>query len=83
MDSLFTAIDYDKKDMADKYKEKEREREREEQRKKDTRSTSASESTCQCPNEASRVPKIHKNDQDVQALIEFENKLHDNIYVKR
>lgn len=29
------------------------------------------------------LPKIKKNDQDVQALIEFENKLHDNIYVKR
>lgn len=28
------------------------------------------------------LPKIKKNDQDVQALIEFENKLHDNIYVK-
>lgn len=27
-------------------------------------------------------PKIKKNDQEVQALIDFENKLHDNIYVK-
>lgn len=38
------------------------------------------ECSCQL---SENIPKIKKNDQDVQALIEFENKLHDNIYVKR
>lgn len=36
---------------------------------------------CSCQPE--NLPKIKKNDQEVQALIEFENKLHDNIYVKK
>lgn len=36
---------------------------------------------CNCKS-METLPKIKKNDQEVQALIEFENKLHDNIYVK-
>ncbi|XP_065207315.1 insulin-like peptide receptor isoform X2 [Planococcus citri] len=81
-------FDFDKKDLFSK-ELKEKERKQQELVKEKERyytnlySSEKDDKDCQCPGEmGNKVSKIMKNDQEVQALIEFENKLHDNIYVK-